>query len=142
MWLDLKSVPVAKMLTSHAPYFLYRLKCHNKCTKEAPSCRISFLPSKLCWKLSCRNVDGQIRFCIYIVTFPFSLIVAKIRRTESVPSDINNPVDRPPEAPQFGTLPKAITKKVRKKICFGNAILRKVSGSSLQYVQPLVRLVG
>ncbi|KAG7223323.1 hypothetical protein INR49_015679 [Caranx melampygus] len=37
--------------------------------------------------------------------------IAKIRRTESVPSDINNPVDRPPEAPQFGTLPKAITKK-------------------------------
>ncbi|XP_042560438.1 kinase suppressor of Ras 1 isoform X2 [Clupea harengus] len=58
-----------------------RLKCHNKCTKEAPSCRISFLP------------------------------ITKIRRTESVPSDINNPVDRPPEAPQFGTLPKAITKK-------------------------------
>ncbi|XP_029028848.1 kinase suppressor of Ras 1 isoform X3 [Betta splendens] len=58
-----------------------RLKCHNKCTKEAPSCRISFLP------------------------------IAKIRRTESVPSDINNPVDRPPEAPQFGTLPKALTKK-------------------------------
>ncbi|XP_023700646.1 kinase suppressor of Ras 1-like isoform X1 [Paramormyrops kingsleyae] len=54
-----------------------RLKCHNKCTKEAPSCRISFLP------------------------------LAKIRRTESVPSDINNPVDRPTEAPQFGTLPKA-----------------------------------
>ncbi|MEQ2290457.1 hypothetical protein AMECASPLE_003508 [Ameca splendens] len=58
-----------------------RLKCHNKCTKEAPSCRISFLP------------------------------IAKIRRTESVPSDINNPVDRPQEAPQFGTLPKAITRK-------------------------------
>uniref|UniRef100_A0A8C7KP88 non-specific serine/threonine protein kinase n=1 Tax=Oncorhynchus kisutch TaxID=8019 RepID=A0A8C7KP88_ONCKI len=59
-----------------------RLKCHNKCTKEAPSCRISFLP------------------------------ITKIRRTESVPSDINNPVDRPLETPQFGTLPKAITKKV------------------------------
>ncbi|TRY92240.1 hypothetical protein DNTS_026126 [Danionella cerebrum] len=58
-----------------------RLKCHNKCTKEAPPCRISFLP------------------------------ITKIRRTESVPSDINNPVDRPPEAPQFGTLPKALTKK-------------------------------
>ncbi|MGH0183482.1 UNVERIFIED_CONTAM: hypothetical protein FKN15_012181, partial [Acipenser sinensis] len=58
-----------------------RLKCHNKCTKEAPSCRISFLP------------------------------IEKIRRTESVPSDINNPVDRPAEAPQFGTLPKALTKK-------------------------------
>lgn len=41
-----------------------------------------------------------------------SSAVAKIRRTESVPSDINNPVDRPAEAPQFGTLPKAITKKV------------------------------
>ncbi|NXN99782.1 KSR1 Kinase, partial [Rhinopomastus cyanomelas] len=57
-----------------------RLKCHNKCTKEAPACRISFLP------------------------------ITKIRRTESVPSDINNPVDRPAE-PQFGTLPKALTKK-------------------------------
>ncbi|NWY70901.1 KSR1 Kinase, partial [Erithacus rubecula] len=57
-----------------------RLKCHNKCTKEAPPCRISFLP------------------------------ITKIRRTESVPSDINNPVDRPTE-PQFGTLPKALTKK-------------------------------
>ncbi|XP_042735418.1 kinase suppressor of Ras 1 isoform X2 [Lagopus leucura] len=57
-----------------------RLKCHNKCTKEAPACRISFLP------------------------------ITKIRRTESVPSDINNPVDRPTE-PQFGTLPKAVTKK-------------------------------
>ncbi|MFT7803336.1 kinase suppressor of Ras 1-like isoform X3 [Arapaima gigas] len=58
-----------------------RLKCHNKCTKEAPSCRISFLP------------------------------IPKIRRTESVPSDINNPTDRSTEPPQFGTLPKAITKK-------------------------------
>uniref|UniRef100_A0A8C3V6V2 Kinase suppressor of Ras 1 n=1 Tax=Catharus ustulatus TaxID=91951 RepID=A0A8C3V6V2_CATUS len=57
-----------------------RLKCHNKCTKEAPACRLSFLP------------------------------ITKIRRTESVPSDINNPVDRPTE-PQFGTLPKALTKK-------------------------------
>ncbi|XP_007485639.1 kinase suppressor of Ras 1 isoform X6 [Monodelphis domestica] len=57
-----------------------RLKCHNKCTKEAPVCRISFLP------------------------------LSKLRRTESVPSDINNPVDRSTE-PHFGTLPKALTKK-------------------------------
>nr|XP_017453158.1 kinase suppressor of Ras 1 isoform X5 [Rattus norvegicus] len=57
-----------------------RLKCHNKCTKEAPACRISFLP------------------------------LARLRRTESVPSDINNPVDRAAE-PHFGTLPKALTKK-------------------------------
>nr|XP_029526595.1 kinase suppressor of Ras 1-like isoform X3 [Oncorhynchus nerka] len=68
-----------------------RLKCHNKCTKESPSCRISFLPSK--------------------PSTPHIFTVTKIRRTESVPSDINNPVDRPLEAPQFGTLPKAITKK-------------------------------
>lgn len=91
----------------------FRLKCHNKCTKEAPSCRISFLPSKPClklypagtWRTGCRT---------HCVTFQFSLPVAKIRRTESVPSDINNPVDRPQEAPQFGTLPKAITKKVER----------------------------
>ncbi|XP_036012252.1 kinase suppressor of Ras 1 isoform X3 [Mus musculus] len=57
-----------------------RLKCHNKCTKEAPACRITFLP------------------------------LARLRRTESVPSDINNPVDRAAE-PHFGTLPKALTKK-------------------------------
>uniref|UniRef100_A0A671R240 Kinase suppressor of ras 1b n=1 Tax=Sinocyclocheilus anshuiensis TaxID=1608454 RepID=A0A671R240_9TELE len=38
-----------------------KVKCHNKCTKEAPKCRISF------------------------AQFP-----SKIRRTESVPSDINN----------------------------------------------------
>ncbi|KAF2979633.1 hypothetical protein EK904_006299 [Melospiza melodia maxima] len=42
----------------------------------------------------------------------FGVKLTKIRRTESVPSDINNPVDRPTE-PQFGTLPKALTKKVR-----------------------------
>uniref|UniRef100_A0A672M9I4 Kinase suppressor of ras 1b n=1 Tax=Sinocyclocheilus grahami TaxID=75366 RepID=A0A672M9I4_SINGR len=53
-----------------------KVKCHNKCTKEAPKCRISF-----------------------------------IRRTESVPSDINNQVDRPAESQQYGTLPKAINKK-------------------------------
>ncbi|XP_021271009.1 kinase suppressor of Ras 1 isoform X6 [Numida meleagris] len=63
-----------------------RLKCHNKCTKEAPACRIPFLPTPTCFSAT------------------------KIRRTESVPSDINNPVDRPTE-PQFGTLPKALTKK-------------------------------
>lgn len=63
---------------------------------------------------------------MYIVTFAnLSLLVAKIRRTESVPSDINNPVDRPAEAPQFGTLPKAITKKVNKT----QTVLNIVSGS-------------
>nr|XP_046244045.1 kinase suppressor of Ras 1-like isoform X2 [Scatophagus argus] len=59
-----------------------RLKCHNKCTKDAPSCRISF------------------------PTLP------RMRRAESVPSDINNRIDHTAEIPlQFGTLPKAITKR-------------------------------
>ncbi|XP_069022666.1 kinase suppressor of Ras 1-like isoform X2 [Embiotoca jacksoni] len=59
-----------------------KLKCHNKCTKDAPSCRISFL------------------------TLP------RMRRAESVPSDINNRIDHTAKIPlQFGTLPKAITKR-------------------------------
>uniref|UniRef100_A0A3B4V850 Kinase suppressor of ras 1 n=1 Tax=Seriola dumerili TaxID=41447 RepID=A0A3B4V850_SERDU len=59
-----------------------KLKCHNKCTKDAPSCRISFL------------------------TLP------RMRRAESVPSDINNRIDHTAEIPQqYGTLPKAITKR-------------------------------
>ncbi|XP_041666472.1 kinase suppressor of Ras 1-like isoform X1 [Cheilinus undulatus] len=59
-----------------------KLKCHNKCTKDAPSCRISFL------------------------TLP------RMRRAESVPSDINNRIDHSAEIPlQFRTLPKAITKR-------------------------------
>ncbi|XP_054475100.1 kinase suppressor of Ras 1-like isoform X2 [Anoplopoma fimbria] len=59
-----------------------KLKCHNKCTKDAPSCRISFL------------------------TLP------RMRRAESVPSDINNRIDHTAEIPlQFCTLPKAITKR-------------------------------
>uniref|UniRef100_A0A669BCK1 Kinase suppressor of ras 1 n=1 Tax=Oreochromis niloticus TaxID=8128 RepID=A0A669BCK1_ORENI len=56
-----------------------KLKCHNKCTKDAPSCRISF---------------------------------ATMRRAESVPSDINNRIDHTAEVSlQFGTLPKALTKR-------------------------------
>ncbi|XP_037329088.1 kinase suppressor of Ras 1-like isoform X2 [Pungitius pungitius] len=59
-----------------------KLKCHNKCTKEVPSCRISFL------------------------TLP------RMRRAESVPSDINNRINHTVEIPlQFGTLPKALAKK-------------------------------
>ncbi|XP_061684070.1 kinase suppressor of Ras 1-like isoform X2 [Syngnathoides biaculeatus] len=59
-----------------------KFKCHNKCTRDVPSCRILFL------------------------TLP------KIRRAESVPSDINNRIDHKAKIPlQFGTLPKAITKR-------------------------------
>ncbi|XP_056905695.1 kinase suppressor of Ras 1-like isoform X2 [Takifugu flavidus] len=59
-----------------------KLKCHNKCTKDAPSCRISFF------------------------TLP------RMRRAESVPSDINNRIDRTAEIPlQFGTLPKMMNRR-------------------------------
>uniref|UniRef100_A0A8C4S1W9 non-specific serine/threonine protein kinase n=1 Tax=Erpetoichthys calabaricus TaxID=27687 RepID=A0A8C4S1W9_ERPCA len=58
-----------------------KFKCHNRCTKDAQSCGISIIP------------------------------LPKIRRTESVPSDINNAVVRTADPPQFGTLPKALTKK-------------------------------
>ncbi|KAG8511114.1 Kinase suppressor of Ras 1, partial [Galemys pyrenaicus] len=71
-----------------------RLKCHNRCTKEAPACRISFLP---------REFPAPPPAVSWIW-------VPRLRRTESVPSDINNPVDRAAE-PHFGTLPKALTKK-------------------------------
>lgn len=65
-----------------------KLKCHNKCTKDAPSCRISFL------------------------TLP------RMRRAESVPSDINNRIDRSAELPQqFGTLPKALLKREPPPMC-------------------------
>ncbi|XP_056612327.1 kinase suppressor of Ras 1 isoform X2 [Triplophysa dalaica] len=59
-----------------------KLKCHNKCTKEALKCGISFD--------SVPNV---------------------LRRTESDPSSINNQIERLTESQQFGTLPKAINKK-------------------------------
>ncbi|XP_053729242.1 kinase suppressor of Ras 1-like isoform X2 [Synchiropus splendidus] len=59
-----------------------KLKCHNKCTKDAPSCRISFLTSP------------------------------RMRRAESVPTDINNRINHTVEIPlQFRTLPKAVTKR-------------------------------
>nr|XP_055052802.1 kinase suppressor of Ras 1 isoform X2 [Misgurnus anguillicaudatus] len=58
-----------------------KVKCHNRCTKEAPKCGISF--------------DS----------------LPKIRRTESVPSGINNQVEKLTESQQYGTLPKAINKK-------------------------------
>ncbi|TRY54123.1 hypothetical protein DNTS_031165 [Danionella cerebrum] len=59
-----------------------KVKCHNRCTKEAPKCRISFAPFQ-----------------------------GNIRRTESVPSGINIQVERPSESQQYGTLPKALNKK-------------------------------
>ncbi|CAL1571472.1 unnamed protein product [Knipowitschia caucasica] len=59
-----------------------KLKCHNKCTRDAPTCRISFFA------------------------------MPQIRRAESVPSDINNRIDHAVELPvQFCTLPKALVKR-------------------------------
>uniref|UniRef100_A0A3B4DJD1 non-specific serine/threonine protein kinase n=1 Tax=Pygocentrus nattereri TaxID=42514 RepID=A0A3B4DJD1_PYGNA len=57
-----------------------KLKCHNRCTKEAPHCKLPFP-------------------------------VTPIRRTESVPSDINNRVDQKQLSSKSETLPNPINKK-------------------------------
>ncbi|XP_036418456.1 kinase suppressor of Ras 1 isoform X3 [Colossoma macropomum] len=57
-----------------------KLKCHNKCTKEAPHCKLPFP-------------------------------VTPIRRTESVPSDINNRIDQKQKSSKSETLPNPINKK-------------------------------
>lgn len=53
--------------------------------------------------------EDDLKFC------PVLSVPNKIRRTESVPSGINNQVERPAESQQYGTLPKAINKKACSK---------------------------
>uniref|UniRef100_A0A663LZH3 non-specific serine/threonine protein kinase n=1 Tax=Athene cunicularia TaxID=194338 RepID=A0A663LZH3_ATHCN len=71
-----------------------KLKCHNKCTKEAPPCHLLIIH---------RGGKG--------LSSPFSRLV----RTESVPCDINNPLRKPPRYSDLHvsqTLPK--TNKLNK----------------------------
>ncbi|XP_030877466.1 kinase suppressor of Ras 2-like, partial [Leptonychotes weddellii] len=63
-----------------------KLKCHNKCTKEAPPCHLLIIHRG-----------------------------ARLVRTESVPCDINNPLRKPPRYSDLHisqTLPK--TNKISK----------------------------
>uniref|UniRef100_A0A8C4TGE8 non-specific serine/threonine protein kinase n=1 Tax=Erpetoichthys calabaricus TaxID=27687 RepID=A0A8C4TGE8_ERPCA len=74
-----------------------KLKCHNKCTKEAPPCHLLIIH---------RGDDDHI--CLLFST-------ARLVRTESVPCDINNPLRRPPRYSDLHvsqTLPK--TNKINK----------------------------
>uniref|UniRef100_A0AAQ5YEJ0 non-specific serine/threonine protein kinase n=1 Tax=Amphiprion ocellaris TaxID=80972 RepID=A0AAQ5YEJ0_AMPOC len=69
-----------------------KLKCHNKCTKEAPPCHLLII-----------HVPS--------VLFFFVSAVARLVRTESVPCDINNPL-RYTDLHISQTLPK--TNKINK----------------------------
>ncbi|XP_058387499.1 kinase suppressor of Ras 2 [Diceros bicornis minor] len=74
-----------------------KLKCHNKCTKEAPPCHLLIIHR------------GDL-VCCFAPTDP-----ARLVRTESVPCDINNPLRKPPRYSDLHisqTLPK--TNKINK----------------------------
>ncbi|XP_060049001.1 kinase suppressor of Ras 2 [Erinaceus europaeus] len=74
-----------------------KLKCHNKCTKEAPPCHLLII-----------HRGGK--FSFFVPTDP-----ARLVRTESVPCDINNPLRKPPRYSDLHisqTLPK--TNKINK----------------------------
>ncbi|XP_050014879.1 LOW QUALITY PROTEIN: kinase suppressor of Ras 2 [Alexandromys fortis] len=74
-----------------------KLKCHNKCTKEAPPCHLLII----------HRGDS---LCCFYPTDP-----ARLVRTESVPCDINNPVRKPARYSDLHisqTLPK--TNKINK----------------------------
>ncbi|XP_075852721.1 kinase suppressor of Ras 2 [Microcebus murinus] len=74
-----------------------KLKCHNKCTKEAPPCHLLI-------------IQRGGKYCVFDPTDP-----ARLVRTESVPCDINNPLRKPPRYSDLHisqTLPK--TNKINK----------------------------
>ncbi|XP_041079701.1 LOW QUALITY PROTEIN: kinase suppressor of Ras 2-like [Polyodon spathula] len=74
-----------------------KLKCHNKCTKEAPPCHLLLI------QRGGIQQEGS------------HLYTARLVRTESVPCDINNPLRRPPRYSDLHvsqTLPK--TNKINK----------------------------
>uniref|UniRef100_A0A8C2LBS0 non-specific serine/threonine protein kinase n=1 Tax=Cricetulus griseus TaxID=10029 RepID=A0A8C2LBS0_CRIGR len=77
-----------------------KLKCHNKCTKEAPPCHLLII-----------HRGGKLSlFTVFTPTDP-----ARLVRTESVPCDINNPVRKPARYSDLHisqTLPK--TNKINK----------------------------
>ncbi|XP_054936431.1 kinase suppressor of Ras 2 [Physeter macrocephalus] len=81
-----------------------KLKCHNKCTKEAPPCHLLIIHrGEQKWYL-----NSQI--AVFTPTDP-----ARLVRTESVPCDINNPLRKPPRYSDLHisqTLPK--TNKINK----------------------------
>ncbi|XP_064209723.1 kinase suppressor of Ras 2 isoform X7 [Anguilla rostrata] len=84
-----------------------KLKCHNKCTKEAPPCHLLIIhrgDAKCCFFVSVACLEGP--------DGTLSLSApARLVRTESVPCDINNPL-RYTDLHISQTLPK--TNKINK----------------------------
>ncbi|XP_025789402.1 kinase suppressor of Ras 2 [Puma concolor] len=84
-----------------------KLKCHNKCTKEAPPCHLLIIHRGERFNTK-RYLNSQI--AVFTPTDP-----ARLVRTESVPCDINNPLRKPPRYSDLHisqTLPK--TNKISK----------------------------
>ncbi|TNN45393.1 Kinase suppressor of Ras 2 [Liparis tanakae] len=90
------------------------LKCHNKCTKEAPPCHLLIIQRG--GRENLKEAISEYSFmshsvCV-MVSSPSS--VARLVRTESVPCDINNPL-RYSDLHISQTLPK--TNRINKYHC-------------------------
>ncbi|XP_071619682.1 kinase suppressor of Ras 2 [Heliangelus exortis] len=96
-----------------------KLKCHNKCTKEAPPCHLLIIhrggrrPVRGEADLHCKPLPPTLPPPPFLFRFPTAR--ARLVRTESVPCDINNPLRKPPRYSDLHvsqTLPK--TNKLNK----------------------------
>ncbi|XP_031411778.1 kinase suppressor of Ras 2 [Meleagris gallopavo] len=96
-----------------------RLKCHNKCTKEAPPCHLLIIHRggrravRGEADLHCKPLPPTLPLPPFLFRFPTAR--ARLVRTESVPCDINNPLRKPPRYSDLHvsqTLPK--TNKLNK----------------------------
>ncbi|XP_061321754.1 kinase suppressor of Ras 2 isoform X2 [Pezoporus flaviventris] len=96
-----------------------KLKCHNKCTKEAPPCHLLIIHRggrravRGEADLHCKPLPPTLPLPPFLFRFPTAR--ARLVRTESVPCDINNPLRKPPRFSDLHvsqTLPK--TNKLNK----------------------------
>ncbi|XP_064378397.1 kinase suppressor of Ras 2 [Dromaius novaehollandiae] len=96
-----------------------KLKCHNKCTKEAPPCHLLIIHRGGRRAVRCeadlhpKPLPPTLPLPPFLFRFPTAR--ARLVRTESVPCDINNPVRKPPRYSDLHvsqTLPK--TNKINK----------------------------
>ncbi|CAM4563539.1 kinase suppressor of Ras 2 isoform X1 [Lepidochelys kempii] len=96
-----------------------KLKCHNKCTKEAPPCHILIIHRGGRRAVRCeadlhsKPLPPTLPLPPFLFRFPTTR--ARLVRTESVPCDINNPLRKPPRYSDLHvsqTLPK--TNKISK----------------------------
>ncbi|XP_029819158.1 kinase suppressor of Ras 2 [Manacus vitellinus] len=90
-----------------------KLKCHNKCTKEAPPCHLLIIHRggrravRGEADLHCKPLPPTLPLPPFLFRFPTAR--ARLVRTESVPCDINNPLRKPPRYSDLHvsqTLPK------------------------------------